>query len=141
MTRFLMSLDESVDLVFEALKNGKNGEIFVQKSSASSIKNIASALNKIFRITKNNFKYIGTRHGEKKHEVLISKEEMIKTISYKNFYRIQSDKRYLNYEKYFRIGEKKIQTVKEYSSANTKFLNVDQLVKLLKKQTFVKNEL
>lgn len=141
MTRFLMSLDESVNLVFEALRNGKNGEIFIQRSPASSIKNIAQALNKIFKISKNNFKYIGTRHGEKKHEVLISKEEMIKTNRYKNFYRIQADERDLNYERYFRIGEKKIQTIKEYSSSNTQFLNVDQVVKLLKKQIFVKNEL
>jgi UDP-N-acetylglucosamine 4,6-dehydratase/5-epimerase len=141
MTRFLMSLEESVDLVFEALQKGKDGEIFIQKSPASSILNITLALQKIFKPKKFKIKYIGIRHGEKKHEVLISKEEILKATVYNKFYRITSDQRDLNYEKYFRIGDKKIQTVKEYSSANTKFLKLNEVIKLLKKQNFVKNEL
>jgi UDP-N-acetylglucosamine 4,6-dehydratase len=141
MTRFLMSLEESVDLVFEALQKGKNSEIFIQKSPASSILNIALALQKIFKSKKFEIKYIGTRHGEKNHEVLISKEEMLKASPYSKFYRITSDQRDLNYEKYFRIGNEKFHTVNEYSSANTKFLKVKEVIKLLKKQGFVKNEL
>ena len=141
MTRFLMSLDESVNLVFEALQKGKNGEIFIQKSSASSIKNIALALQNILGSKNSQTKYIGIRHGEKNHEVLISREEMLKTISYKSFFKIASDQRDLNYEKYFRVGEKKIQSIEEYSSFNTKFLEINEVIKLLKKQNFVKDEL
>ena len=141
MTRFLMSLEESVDLVFEALQKGKNSEIFIQKSPASSILNIALGLQRIFKSKKFEIKYIGTRHGEKNHEVLISKEEMLKASPYSKFYRITSDQRDLNYEKYFRKENKKFHTINEYSSANTKFLKVKEVIKLLKKQGFVKNEL
>ena len=141
MTRFLMSLDQSVNLVIEALQKGKNGEIFIQKSPASSIKNIALALQEIFQSKNSKIKYIGIRHGEKNHEVLISREEKVKTLSYNNFFRIAPDQRDLNYEKYFTQGDKNVESFKEYSSSNTKFLNVNEVVKLLKKQSFVKNEL
>tara|TARA_B100000787_G_C16198029_1_gene302445 strand:- start:5725 stop:6735 length:1011 start_codon:yes stop_codon:yes gene_type:complete len=141
MTRFLMSLEQSVDLVVEALQKGRNGEIFIQKSPASSIINITMALQEIFKSKNSKIKYIGIRHGEKNHEVLISREEKVKTTSYDNFFRISSDQRDLNYEKYFTLGDKNVENFKEYSSSNTEFLNVKEVIKLLKKQSFIRNEL
>tara|TARA_B100000959_G_scaffold278224_2_gene336175 strand:+ start:697 stop:1710 length:1014 start_codon:yes stop_codon:yes gene_type:complete len=136
MTRFLMSLDDSVNLVLDALSIGKSGEIFVQKSPSAKIENISKAIIEIFK--KNNYKtnLIGTRHGEKKYETLISKEEILRTKKHKNFYVIKPDIRDLNYKKFFTKGQKKIETVHEYNSNNTNNLNVKDIIKLLKKSKF-----
>jgi len=130
MTRFLMSLEESVELVLEAFKNGKNGEIFVYKSPACSIENLAKA---IINMTKTNSKisYIGTRHGEKLFETLVSQEELLNSKSYKKFFKIVPDNRDLDYSKYFAKGRNK--PLKDaYTSHNTNRLNVNQIIKKIK---------
>ena len=132
MTRFLMSLDDSVNLVKEAFLNGNNGDIYVQKAPASNIKNIALCLLKIFN-KKNNISIIGPRHGEKVHESLCSSEEMSKAINLKKYFRIPADLRNINYD----IHNKKNNIFKykdSYNSANTQMLNERQLIKLLQKQ-------
>jgi len=131
MTRYIMSLDESVKLVQHAMINGKQGDIFVQKSPATSILNLANALTKLLK-TKSNIKIIGVRHGEKKHETLVSSEEMARTVSEKNYFRIKSDSRDLNYNKYFNDGNVKFNLFKEYNSSNTHQLNLNELQKILK---------
>jgi len=134
MTRFLMSLDDSVELVKEAFQNGKNGDTYIQKSPSATIDNIAKALLIIFR-KKNKIQIIGPRHGEKIHESLCTSEEMSRAINLKNFYRIPADLRNINYDIHnkknsiFKVGE-------AYSSNNTKMLNLNQLVSLLKKHCF-----
>lgn len=141
MTRFLMSLEEAVKLVLFAFEKGKTGEIFVQKSPAARIIDLAEAIIKIFK-TNTKIKIIGTRHGEKKYETLITREEMVRTLDLENFYKILPDDRDLNYEKYFTEGEKKITMQnQEYNSDNTKRLNVDEIVELLLKLDYIKNEL
>ena len=130
MTRFLMSLEESVELVLEAFKNGKNGEIFVYKSPACSIENLAKA---IIKMTKTNSKinYIGTRHGEKLFETLVSQEELLNSESYKKFFKIIPDNRDLDYSKYFAKGRNK--SLKDsYTSHNTKMLNVNEIIEKIK---------
>lgn len=132
MTRFLISLDDSVNLVLEAFLNGNNGDIYVQKAPASNIKNIALCLLKIFN-KKNNISIIGPRHGEKVHESLCSSEEMSKAINLKKYFRIPADLRNINYD----IHNKKNNIFKykdSYNSANTQMLNERQLIKLLQKQ-------
>ena len=132
MTRFMMSLEDSIELVIYAMQNGKQGEIFVQRSSSSSIELIANTLKKIKK-SKSKIKIIGVRHGEKEHEVLVSKEEMVRAKKEKKFYRISPDIRELNYSNYFTIGNTKIDKIKEYSSNNTEKLNEKSLKKLLDK--------
>ena len=130
MTRFLMSLEESVELVLEAFMNGKNGEIFVYKSPACSIENLAEA---IVKMTKTNSKinYIGTRHGEKLFETLVSQEELLNSESYKKFFKIIPDNRDLDYNKYFAKGRNK--SLKDaYTSHNTNRLNVNQIIEKIK---------
>ena len=133
MSRFLMSLTETVDLVYEALLTGKNGDIFVQKSPSSTIENIAKSLLKILN-KRNKFKIIGVRHGERLYEILISKEEMLRTLRKKNHFIIKSDSQYQNFAKYFTKGQKNLNTIEEYNSLNTKILNLKQTTNLLKKQ-------
>jgi len=138
MTRFLMSLDDSVNLVKEAFLNGNNGDIYVQKAPASNIKNIALCLLKIFN-KKNNISIIGPRHGEKVHESLCSSEEMSKAINLKKYFRIPADLRNINYD----IHNKKNNIFKykdSYNSANTQMLNERQLIKLLQKQKEIVKE-
>ena len=131
MTRFMMSLDDSINLVIHALNEGNQGDIFVQKSPASTIGDLAKALKKIYK-SKVPISYIGTRHGEKEYETLVSKEEMIRTISQKKYYKIVSDDRDLNYSIYFSRGNKKIKNYNEYNSHNTKRLGQKELINLLK---------
>ena len=135
MTRFLMSLEESVELVLEAFKNGKNGEIFVYKSPACTIENLAKAIIKITK-TRSKIKYIGTRHGEKLFETLISQEELLNSKSYKKFYKILPDSRDLDYNKYFHKG--RVSKLKDsYTSHNTTRLNVDEIIKkIIKLKSF-----
>ena len=117
MTRFLMSLEDAVDLVLFAFENGDNGDLFVHKSPASSIENLAKAISKIFNYNK-EFKIIGTRHGEKLYETLCTREEMSNAIDLGKFYRIPSDNRSLNYEIFYDEG-KKIEDIIDYNSHNT----------------------
>ena len=140
MTRFLMSLEESVDLVLYAFQHGKQGDLFVQKSPASTVADLAQALKELFN--KNNpVRLIGTRHGEKLYESLISREEMIKAEDKGGYYRIPADKRDLNYAQYFSEGEEKLSHLDDYTSHNTDRLNVDQIKQLLLKLAYIKEEL
>jgi UDP-glucose 4-epimerase len=132
MTRFLMTLNDSVQLVLHALKYGKTGDIFVLKSSSSTILNLANALKKIFR-SKVIIKSIGTRLGEKKHETLVSKEEMSFAEQIKNYIRIPLMNNDLNYKLYFTEGNKVLSEIKEYTSENTKVLTEHEVVNLLSK--------
>ena len=130
MTRFMMTMEDAINLVLFAFRNGKNGEIFVKKSPASSIEDIIKALGIVLN-SKIKIKTIGLRHGEKFHETLLTKEEFKKTTNYKNFYKIKSDNRDLNYENYFSKGEK-VKKYSDYTSENTKRLTVKENVKLLR---------
>ena len=132
MTRFLMTLEESVDLVLYAFENGQNGDIFVQKSPAATIKVLASAIFNLLKVEE-SISLIGTRHGEKLFETLVSKEEMLKAVDLDSYYCIPSDKRSLNYEKYFSDGEIDLDNVQEYNSHNTQILSVDETIIQLKK--------
>ena len=140
MTRFMMSLQESVDLVLFAFKHAKQGDIFVQKAPATTIKNIAKVINEIFA-NKNKIQIIGTRHGEKLFESLLSREEMIRAKNMGRFFCIPSDNRDLNYSKYFTKGQKNISKFKDYTSHNTKKLNYEELKKLILSLEFIKREL
>lgn len=140
MTRFLMSLEDSVDLVLYAFEHGRQGDIFVQKAPASTVADLAQALKEVF--AKNNpIKIIGTRHGEKLYESLISREEMAHAHDMGGYYRIPADNRDLNYAKYFSEGEEKIAEFDDYTSHNTHRLNVEQVKALLLKLDYIKDEL
>jgi UDP-N-acetylglucosamine 4,6-dehydratase len=140
MTRFLMSLEDSVDLVLYAFQHGKQGDIFVQKAPASTVADLAQALKELFK-KDNPIHVIGTRHGEKLYESLISREEMAKAEDKGGYFRIPADNRDLNYAQYFSEGEEKISHQEDYSSHNTERLNVDQIKALLLKLDFIKEEL
>lgn len=140
MTRFLMSLEDSVDLVLYAFQHGLPGDIFVQKAPASTVRDLAQALKELFGRS-NSTKVIGTRHGEKLYESLISREEMAKAQDMGDYYRIPADNRDLNYAQYFSEGEEKISQQDDYTSHNTKRLNVEQVKTLLRKLDFIKEEL
>ena len=133
MTRFMMTVDDAVDLVEYAFTNGKNGDIFVQQAPAATMGILLKAILELKECNNHPVHDIGIRHGEKVFEVLCSKEEMYKAEDLKDYFRIPSDKRDLNYEKYFEKGNKKIREVNEYSSDNTKRLNKEEMKKLLKK--------
>ena len=140
MTRFLMSLEESVDLVLHAFKHGKQGDIFVQKAPASTVADLAQALKELFD-NHDPVRIIGTRHGEKLYESLISREEMAKADDMGRYYRIPADNRDLNYAQYFTEGEEHLSTIDDYTSHNTERLNVAQVKSLLQKLDFIKEEL
>jgi len=140
MTRFLMSLEDSVDLVLYAFKHGKQGDLFVQKAPASTVADLAQALKEIFK-KDNPVRIIGTRHGEKLYESLISREEMAKAEDMGDYYRIPADNRDLNYAQYFSEGEEKLSHLDDYTSHNTDRLNVDQIKQLLLKLDYIKEEL
>ena len=140
MTRFLMSLEDSVDLVLYAYEHGKQGDIFVQKAPASTVADLAQALTEIFA-KDNEIRIIGTRHGEKLYESLISREEMAHAHDMGGYYRIPADNRDLNYAKYFSEGEEKISHLDDYTSHNTNRLNVNQVKELLLKLDYIKEEL
>ena len=131
MTRFMMSMNDAIDLVLFAFNNGNNGEIFIKKSPSATIKTIMLALSKIL-LKEIKTKVIGPRHGEKYHETLMTKEEMVKSKNYANFYKIASDNRDLNYEKFFSKGKTAQKNSSDYTSANTKILTVEETVKILK---------
>jgi len=140
MTRFLMSLEDSVDLVLYAYSNAISGDIFIQKAPASTIMDLALALQEIFQAD-NEIKIIGTRHGEKLYESLVNREEMARADDLKGFYRIPADIRDLNYNKYFSEGEQSISEVEDYTSHNTKRLSVAEVKKLLLGLDFIKEQL
>ncbi|PID27531.1 MAG: UDP-glucose 4-epimerase [Candidatus Cloacimonadota bacterium] len=140
MTRFMMTLDDAVDLVIYAFKNGVQGDRFVQKSPASTVGDLAQALKELYD-SEVETKIIGTRHGEKLFESLVNREEMVKAEDLGDYYRIPSDNRDLNYNRYFSEGDDKIAEAKEYTSHNTYRLNVEETKKLLLKLDFIKEDI
>jgi len=140
MTRFLMSLDEAVELVLFAFEHGNQGDLFVNKAPAGTIGDLAQALKEIFN-AENAVKIIGTRHGEKLYETLCTREEMTKSEDMGEFYRIPADNRGLNYASYFSEGEEDISMVEDYHSHNTEQCNVEGMKDLLKGLPLIKEEL
>ena len=139
MTRYMMTLDDAVDLVIFAFKNGNPGDIFVQKSPAATIEVLAKALLELYNAS-NPIKIIGTRHGEKLYETLVNREEMVKAEDLGNFYRIPADTRDLNYNRFFIEGEAQISQMEEYNSHNTARLNIEETKQLLLRLESIKEE-
>lgn len=140
MTRFLMSLEDSVDLVLHAFEHGQQGDLFIQKAPASTVGDLAEALKQLFGKS-NEVKVIGTRHGEKLYESLVSREEMAKAEDMGRYYRIPADNRDLNYKKYFVEGEQRISELDDYTSHNTNRLDVEGIKELLLKLDYIKEQL
>ena len=140
MTRFLMSLDDAVDLVLYAFRNAKQGDIFVQKAPASTIMDLAIAVKEIFNAN-NEIRVIGTRHGEKLYETLLTREELAKAEDMGNYYRIIPDERDLNYGKYFTEGQEEVSSLEDYNSHNTQRLSVPEIKKKLLGLQFIRQEL
>lgn len=140
MTRFLMSLEEAVELVVFAFQNAEAGDIMVQKSPASTVGDLAQAIKELFE-AENEIKVIGTRHGEKLYETLLTREEYVVAEDMGGFFRVPSDQRDLNYDKYFADGDKKLTTVDEYNSHNTELLNIEQIKEKLLALDYVQKEL
>jgi UDP-N-acetylglucosamine 4,6-dehydratase len=140
MTRFLMSLEDSVDLVIHAYNHSKQGDIFVQKAPSSTLQDLAVALKELFNAD-NPIKIIGTRHGEKLYETLVAREEMAKVDDIGRYYRIPADNRDLNYDKYFTDGELKISQIDDYTSHNTKRMDVESIKKMLLSLDYIQQEL
>lgn len=138
MTRFMMTLEDAVDLVLFAFENGKQGDLFVQKAPAATISTLAQALKELYKAD-SPIKIIGTRHGEKQYEVLVNREDMVKAEELDNFYRIPADTRDLNYERYFSEG-KDISKIEEYHSHNTQRLDVEGTKKLLLKLEMIRKD-
>ena len=132
MTRYMMTLEDAVELVLFAFNNGNPGDIFVQKSPASTVETVAKALLELYKAD-NEIKIIGIRHGEKIYETLVNREEMVKAEELENYYRIPADTRDLNYNKFFTEGESKIATMEEYTSHNTRQLDLEETKELLLK--------
>ena len=141
MTRFIMSLDEAVDLVLFAFEHGENGDILVKKAPACTIQMQAEAVCELFNGDKNKIKIIGIRHGEKMYETLLTNEECASAIDMGDFYRVSADKRGLNYDKYFNLGDKERNTLTEFNSNNTKLLNVQQVKEKIASLDYIKKEL
>ncbi len=140
MTRFLMSLEDSVDLVLHAFQNGEQGDIFVQKAPASTIADLAQAIQELFS-TKADIKIIGTRHGEKLYESLVSREEMAKAEDMGRYYRIPADNRDLNYDKFILEGQPEANAIDDYTSHSTDRLSVPQIKDLLLTLSYIQEEL
>ena len=141
MTRFIMSLEEAVDLVLFAFENGKNGDILVQKAPACTIQTQAEAVCELFGGKKEEIKVIGIRHGEKMYETLLTKEEAAKAIDMGNFYAVPADNRDLNYDKYFKEGDVKRATIEEFNSDNTRRLNFEETKAKIASLEYIQNEL
>lgn len=139
MTRFLMSLDEAVELVLFAFEHGRSGDLFVNKAPAGTIADLAQALKELCK-AKNEIKIIGTRHGEKLYETLCTREEMSKAEDMGMFYRIPADNRDLNYNQYFSEGETEVSVIEDYHSHNTEQVNVEGMKKLLSKLPLIRRE-
>jgi UDP-N-acetylglucosamine 4,6-dehydratase/5-epimerase len=140
MTRYMMTLDDAVDLVLFAFQNGNPGDIFVQKSPAATIEVLAKALLELYKVN-NQIKIIGTRHGEKLYETLVNREEMVKAEDLGNYYRIPADTRDLNYNRFFIEGEAQISQMEEYNSHNTSRLNIEETKQLLLKLDFIREDI
>ena len=141
MTRFIMSLDEAVDLVLFAFENGESGDILVQKAPACTIQTQAEAVCELFGGDKNNIKTIGIRHGEKMYETLLTNEECANAIDMGNFYRVPCDKRGLNYDKYFSEGDKERNKLTEFNSNNTQLLTVEETKAKIASLQYIQEEL
>ena len=141
MTRFIMSLEEAVDLVLFAFENGQNGDILVQKAPACTIGTQAEAVCELFGGNKSQIKVIGIRHGEKMYETLLTKEEAAKAVDMGNFYRVPADNRDLNYDKYFKEGDAKRATIDEFNSDNTRRLNLEETKDKIASLEYIQNEL
>lgn len=141
MTRFIMSLDEAVDLVLFAFEHGQSGDIFVQKAPACTIGTQAEAVCELFGGKKEDIKVIGIRHGEKMYETLLTKEECAKAVDMGDFYRVPADNRDLNYDKYFKEGDVKRVTIDEFNSNNTRRLNLEETKAKIASLEYIQNEL
>jgi UDP-glucose 4-epimerase len=140
MTRFMMSLDDAVDLVVYAFRNASPGDLFIQKAPAATIGTLAEAVKRVFRAD-NSVQVIGTRHGEKLYETLLTREEIVRAIDLGDYYRVAADIRDLNYAKYFSDGQSRLAEVEDYHSHNVRQLNVDEMVDVLVKLPYVQEEL
>ena len=140
MTRFLMSLDDSIELVLKAFEKSKQGEIYIMEAPSVTMENLAKALIKIFD-SKSKIQIIGTRHGEKLYETLVSREELSRSVHHGKYYIIRADNRSLNYDQYFNEGEKKISILNDYNSHNCKILSFNETVKFLSKMDFITKEI
>lgn len=146
MTRFMMTLDDAVDLVIYAFEHGHNGDLFVQKAPAATLDVLAQALKELYakvdpKYGETEVKVIGTRHGEKLYETLVTREEMAKAIDMGEYYRIPCDSRDLNYDKYFTEGNEKVSVIEDYHSHNTARLDVEGMKRLLLKLRFIREDL
>ena len=141
MTRFIMSLDEAVDLVLFAFEHGSNGDILVQKAPACTIQTQAEAVCELFGGKKEDIKVIGIRHGEKMYETLLTKEEAAKAVDMGNFYRVPADNRDLNYDKFFKEGDTKRVLIDEFNSNNTRRLNLEETKAKIASLEYIQNEL
>ena len=142
MTRFMMTLDDAVDLVVYAFTHGHNGDLFVQKAPAATLSTLATALKELYaqvnpKYGETEVKVIGTRHGEKLYETLVTREEMAKAIDMGNYYRIPCDNRDLNYDKFFTEGNQQVSQIEDYHSHNTTRLDVEGMKKQLLRLRFV----
>lgn len=146
MTRFMMTLDDAVDLVIYAWEHGENGDLFVQKAPAATLETLATALKETYakvnpRYGETEVKVIGTRHGEKLYETLVTREEMARAIDMGNYFRIPCDTRDLNYDKFFTVGNEDVAKIEDYHSHNTRRLDVEGMKELLLKLRFVREDL
>ena len=146
MTRFMMTLDDAVDLVIYAFTHGHNGDLFVQKAPAATLATLAQALKELYaqlnpKYGQTEVKVIGTRHGEKLYETLVTREEMAKAIDMGDYYRIPCDTRDLNYDKYFTVGSKEVSVIEDYHSHNTKRLDVNGMKEQLLRLRFIREDL
>ena len=146
MTRFMMTLDDAVDLVIYAFTHGKNGDLFVQKAPAATLETLAEALKQTYakvdpKYGETEVKVIGTRHGEKLYETLVTREEMAKAEDMGGYYRIPCDNRDLNYDKFFTEGNEEIARIEDYHSHNTRRLDVESMKELLLKLRFIQEDL
>lgn len=140
MTRFMMTLDDAVDLVLFAFEHGENGDLFVQKAPAATLSVLAQALKELYK-TDTEVKIIGTRHGEKLYETLVTREEMVKSIDMGDYFRIPCDSRDLNYDKFFIEGSEDVSRIEDYHSHNTARLDVEGMKKLLLRLRFIREDL
>lgn len=141
MTRFIMSLDEAVDLVLFAFEHGENGDLLIQKAPACTIMTQAQAVCELFDGKKEDIRVIGIRHGEKMYETLLTNEECAKAVDMGKFYRVPADNRGLNYDKYFKEGDEKRNVLTEFNSNNTELLNVEQVKKKIASLAYIQEEL
>lgn len=141
MTRFIMSLEEAVDLVLFAFEHGENGDLLIQKAPACTIQTQAEAVCELFGGKKEDIKVIGIRHGEKMYETLLTNEECAKAVDMGNFYRVPADNRGLNYDKYFKDGDEKRNTLTEFNSNNTRLLNIEETKEKIASLSYIQEEL